>query len=291
MTTEIHYAARPSQSRPLLWVDYYLAKFISGDESLPDDQHMVDLVRAGLKPEVAISLPLIVARASRLFAIGLMAFGIFYYAIAHGLIAEFTPRAKWLSGDWSQGLAGIFTVISTLGTVTGIAANSHWEGLRLAQSLAVCLANLGALTDDQACPNELRSSSDMRERRKTIRARLRRRAWLITANVSVLVGRHRHERDCHPINATGRWLSWASEDLDDPVRLRGATYACIDLANHAFANRAWTPPAVVPPPEKAQLLKPIQLWLLEPMTRLRVAVVLLLPLVTALVSLVAKILG
>jgi hypothetical protein len=252
---------------------------------------MAALVRAGMRQEVATALPLIVARANRLFVVGTMVVGIFYFAAANALLLKLGPHTSWLPGDWRQGAAGFATIVCTLGTVTSAAARPRWEGLRLAQSLAVCLANLGALTDDQTDVSEHKPWADMRERRKDIRARLRRRAWLITGNLSVLVGRHRHERDWPPIAATGRWLSWTSEDLDDPVRVRGATYACIDLANHAFGSQPWTPPHVVPPPEQAQLLKPMRPWLLGPMTRLRVALVLLLPFVTAILTFATKLLG
>jgi hypothetical protein len=125
---------------------------------------------------------------------------------------------------------------------------------------------------------------------RTARDRVPLYSWRLVGALSVLTGRSRRERSREPIANVGKWLCWACDDLNDRHRLEQALAICADTLAHIVSARPWVAPSLPWPPRAARMDRPKRQELLRSsMSGLRTALILLLPLATAIVGFATKI--
>jgi hypothetical protein len=159
----------------------------------------------------------------------------------------------------------------------------------LLDKVAVLLDDLHWLSEIMPKREGLLAWHGVHYHRSKIRSRLTVAAWKFTGTISVIVGRQRHKRSWANIADYGKWLCWLSEDLDDRARIEGCLHATVDLILHLLGPYPWTQPRLTRPPRQARLIRPRRLERLMPRAiAVRAGLVALLPLVTALITLLTK---
>lgn len=104
-------------------------------------------------------------------------------------------------------------------------------------------------------------------RLRSVRARLRTGAWVISRKMAFLYGLEVHERDDARVSVLGRWLCWVSEDPFDPRRTQDALRVCADAAIHFQGPLGFAPPKLALPPRSATLVKPRRSQRIEALRR------------------------
>jgi hypothetical protein len=115
------------------------------------------------------------------------------------------------------------------------------------------------------------------------------RAWLVTGQLACLDGRRKRDRDNPAVNVFGRWLHWASEDLENRRRTEAALYACVDVLCSLYGPSPYAIPKLQKPPDEAAIVNPTRAhrWL-SGISTARPGLLALLSIGTAVLTFLAK---
>ncbi|MFE5566627.1 hypothetical protein ACFQ68_16695 [Amycolatopsis japonica] len=121
---------------------------------------------------------------------------------------------------------------------------------------------------------------------------MRTRARSLKKNVAILAGREVGDPGFERCEYLAVWLYWASEDLDDEVRVHRAIRACGQMLLHHIGGRSWLIPEISKPPSEATVVPSTPLQRIRPAIARAIqagSITATVGVITAIITLTAKI--